>query len=374
MHHNHENTHAPTSCPERRGRSYQTSTTMHAVGLTRRPAVGDVAGNLELLAVPTPRPSPTDVAIKVIASSLHIDEIYAAQGTALGRFYAPKRLSPDHPHIMGSAVSGMVVGLGDRVDGFKLGDEVMVIPDKEPESDSWATYRCVDQMMVMHKPASWSHQQSVATTMGACVAWGAVQMSGVGAGDHCIVVGASGSIGTMMMGYLQSLDCTVTAVGSGDQAEAMLRHGAADVVAYRTDNFADHALRVGDNVDAVFDCVGGREVEDDGFSALGTRGAFATVVGPMKYLGETKLSRLRTTRVLGHVLRRIVTTRFRAKRYIFGERPPRRVIDEALARSIQNDIQMPIADVIPFDLDAIKGAVDTVLEHRSRGRIVIAFE
>jgi alcohol dehydrogenase len=168
-------------------------------------------------------------------------------------------------------------------------------------------------------------------------------MSGVGAGDHCIVVGASGSIGTMMMGNLKSLDCIVTGVGSGGQTDFMLRNGADDVVDYRTDNFADHVQRMGHNVDAVFDCVGGRETESDGFRALGDRGVF-------------------------------VTTRFRAKRYIFGEKPPRRVIDEALTRSVRHDIQMPIADVIPFDLEAIKSAVNTVLEHRSKGRIVIAFE
>jgi NADPH:quinone reductase-like Zn-dependent oxidoreductase len=40
------------------------------------------------------------------------------------------------PHIIGSAVSGTVIGLGQQVDGFRLGNEVMVIPDKEPEADS----------------------------------------------------------------------------------------------------------------------------------------------------------------------------------------------------------------------------------------------
>lgn len=347
---------------------------MQAVGLTRRPDVGHVGDDLEMLTVPTPRPAPGDVAINVVASSLHIDEINAAQGTALGRFYAPKHMSPEQPHLMGSAVSGVVVGLGQQVDGFKLGDEVMVIPDKEPEANSWATYRCVDQQMVMHKPASWSHQQSVATTMGACVAWGAVKMSGVGAKDHCIVVGASGSIGTMMTSYLTSLGCIVTAVGSGEQEEFMLHRGADNVVDYRTDNFADHAQRMGHDVDAVFDCVGGREIENDGFRALDQHGVFVTVVGPMKYLGEKQLSRFETAQVVGHVLRRIATTRFRAKRYIFGEKPPRRVIDEALAQSIRHNIYMPITDVVPFKLNEIKGAVNAVLQHRSKGRIVIAFE
>lgn len=359
-------------CNERLVHDYETSSTMYAVGLTERPTIGHVVDHLKMLTIATPRPTSDQVAIKVIASSLHIDEIYAAQGTALGRFYAPKHMSFEHPHIMGSAVSGVVVGVGSDADRFTFGDEVMVIPDKEPEADSWATYRCIDQQMVMHKPAEMSHQQSVATTMGACVAWGAVTMSGVGAGDRCIVVGASGSIGSMMTGYLKSLGCIVTAVGSGEHELLMRRNGADDVVDYRAANFADDAQRSSQPVAAVFDCVGGRDVERDGFRALGKRGVFVTVVGPMKYLGEIKLTRFEAARVFGRVVRRIVGTRFRARRYIFGEKPPRRVIDEALARSIRHDIYMPTTDVIPFELDAIKSAVTTVLQHRSKGRIVIA--
>ncbi len=324
-----------------------------------------------MLTVPTPRPRPDEVAIKAVASSLHIDEIYAAQGTALGRFYGPKHLSPDQPHIMGSAVSGVVVGLGSAVDRYHLGDEVIVIPDKEPEAGSWATYRCVDQRMVTAKPPAITHHQAVATTMGACVAWGAITMSGVDRGGRCIVVGASGSIGSMMTAYLASLRCTVTAVGSGEHQQLMLDNEAHEVVDYRTLNFADHTNRSGQSADAVFDCVGGSDIERDGFRALGDQGVFVTVVGPMKYLGKTKLSWFATARVFGYVLRRIVVTRFRAKRYVFGEKPPRRVIHEALAQSIQHDIHMPIADVLPFDLHAVKDAVKAVLEHRAKGRIVI---
>jgi hypothetical protein len=78
-----DNTHAPTPCLEQCVRDSQTWATMHAVGLTRRPDVGDV-------------------------------------------------VEPKH----GSAASGTVIGLGQQVDGLRLGDEVMVIPDKEPEADS----------------------------------------------------------------------------------------------------------------------------------------------------------------------------------------------------------------------------------------------
>ena len=76
---------------------------------------------------------------------MHIGEIYMAQGTALGRFYGPKRVSKSEPYILGSTVSGTIVGLGEGVDRFSISDEVIVIPNETGEHGSWATYRCVTQ-------------------------------------------------------------------------------------------------------------------------------------------------------------------------------------------------------------------------------------
>lgn len=131
--------------------AYETASSMNAIGLTQFPEIGKVADALEMLSVPAPRPTAEQVAIRLCASSMHIDEIFSAQGTALGRFYGPKVASPEKPHILGSSVSDVVVGLGENSDNFLLGDEVIVIPDHQMEVGSWADYRCVDQKMVMSK-------------------------------------------------------------------------------------------------------------------------------------------------------------------------------------------------------------------------------
>ena len=74
-------------------REYEDAKTMQAIAMTDFPKIGHVAEQLEMVSVPVPRPAKGEVAIKLAASTMHIDEIYMAQGTALGRFYGPKRVS-----------------------------------------------------------------------------------------------------------------------------------------------------------------------------------------------------------------------------------------------------------------------------------------
>jgi hypothetical protein len=70
---------------------------------------------------------------------------------------------------------------------------------------------------------------------------------------------------------------------------------------------SEHPPIMGSAVSGMGSTVSGTRDRTPGFRALGDRGVFVTVVGPMKYVGETKLSRLKTAQVIGHVPRRIVT-------------------------------------------------------------------
>lgn len=134
--------------------AFQKAPTMKAVGMTEKPQISEVWNYLKMLEVPTPRPENGEVAIELRASSMHIDEIYTAQGTALGRFYGPKNVSAADPYLLGSSVSGVVVALGEGSDKFSVGDEVLVIPNEKGDSESWATYRCVAETMVCRSPRS----------------------------------------------------------------------------------------------------------------------------------------------------------------------------------------------------------------------------
>lgn len=351
--------------------AYVQAQVMPAIAMTDFPKIGQVVDQLRLISVPVPRPKATEVAIKLSASSIHIDEIYAAQGTSLGRFFGPKKVSQAQPYIMGSSVAGTVVATGENAENFKLGDKVIVIPNEMGEIGSWATYRCVEEAFVLPKPSSLCPVQAAALTMAACVAWGAIERGNLRPGDRCLVVGASGAIGITMVQILHSMGAIVTGVCSGGNAELVRTHGASTVIDYTKVDFGTSGCN---SFDVIFDAVGGRETERSAARVLTRRGRFVTVVGPQRFIGERKLSWYAFLKVVGHILWRSVASRFWGPRYIFGEQMPRKTIRSALQCVEQHGIRMPIEAEIPFRLAAIKNAVTLLTSHRAKGRIVINFE
>lgn len=353
---------------------YDSATSMQAIGMTQFPKIGAVADTLEMLTVPVPRPASGEVAIRIAASAMHIDEIYAAQGTALGRFYGPKNVSKSNPALLGSCATGKIVAVGAGASKFDIGDEIIVIPSEHPQAASWAEYQCFAEKWIMHKPPELTHVEAAAATMASCVAWGAIGFAKPKPGDCCLVVGASGAIGVMIMQFLKSLGCHVTAVCSGASASFSRAYGADAHVDYTQVDFADHATSHGIEYDLVFDCVGGREVEASAYRSLKKSGAFLTVVGPKQYIGQEKLSWPAITRVLGHIALRFAITRLNGgPKYFFGEKYPRLVVADAMAQLLKHNIRMPVPETIPFANDAVKTAVEKLLTHREKGRTVIDF-
>lgn len=350
------------------------SATMPAVGMTTRPEVSQVASCLEMLEVPTPRPGRGQVAVALRASAMHIDEIYAAQGTALGRFFGPKDVSPSTPCLLGSSVSGVVVALGEGTSGFQVGDAVLTIPHHMGEFGSWARYRCVSEKMILPKPEAWTHVEAAAATMAACVSWGAAVTGKAKAGSRCVVVGASGSIGLMLVQYLKSLGCQVIGVCSAANAELVLAHGAAEIIDYHCHDFGERLRGRSDQQDLVFDCIGGRDIEASANLALGRHGDFVTVVGPEQYIGERKLSRWQFTKLMAHIGWRMTASLFRGPRYRFAATIPRSIVRDAVQQAVEHDIRMPVEEVIGFELGQVADAVQLLTTHRARGRIVIDFE
>ncbi len=355
-------------------KQFMAADTMDAIGFTSSPKIGEVAESLRMLQVAPRRPEKDEVAVKLAASSIHVDEIYAAQGTALGRFYGPKNVSVENPYILGSSVSGTVVAVGSAVTNFQAGDEVIAIPYEQMQFASWASYRCIGKKWLIPKPDQLSHVQAAAVTMAACVAWGAIKFAKIEQGDHCVVVGASGAIGVMILQFLKSLECHVTAVCSGASESFVREYGADEVVDYTKNEFGEVLAGNGHYCDAVFDCVGGRDIEINAFKCLKKSGTFETVVGPRRYIGEEKLSWPAFLKVMWHIIWRMGITRLNGgPKYTFGEKYPRLVIHDAMEQLLKYDIRMPVPKIIPFEIEAVTESVRAVVTHREKGRSVIDF-
>lgn len=353
--------------------TYQSATHMNAIAMTDFPEIGKVVDGLKMIKAPVPRPQAGEVAIKMMASSLYADELYAAQGTALGRFFGPKVVSETEPYIMGSSISGIIVGLGEKVTNLSVGQEIIAIPSQTPVHGVWAEYCCLKQERIMQKPAGFSFVEAAGIKMAACVSWGAICYGTIKPGDRTLVIGASGGLGMMAVQYLKSLGAQVTAVCSGKNAELVRAYGADDVVDYTQHNFADLAIQHKQFYDTIFDFVGGMDGEESGFRALKKSGSYITVTGPIQFIGEEKLSWLALGKVFFHIAAKSILGRISGPRYIFGEMKPSKIIHEAMAQAVKHQIKMPISQEIPFEIDAVKQALNLILSHRANGRMVINF-
>ncbi len=346
---------------------------MNAIAMTDFPEIGKVIDCLKMIKVPVPRPQEGEVAIKMSASALYADELYAAQGTALGRFFGPKVVSETDPYIMGSSVSGIIVGLGEKVINLSIGQEIIAIPSQTPVHGVWSEYCCLKQERIIEKPEAFSFVEAAGTKMPACVSWGAIAYGNIKQGDHTLVIGASGGLGIMAVQYLKSLGAQVTGVCSGKNVELVRTHGADEVVDYAKNNFANLAIKNNQYYDCVFDFVGGMDAEKSGLRALKKSGKYITVTGPLRFIGENKLSYFQIYKVFSHVIFKSIQGRIIGPRYIFGEMKPSKTIYPAISHAVKHQIKIPVSLEIPFEIKAVKQALKLVLSHRAKGRIVINF-
>jgi len=350
---------------------YQSATQMNAIAMTDFPVIGKVIDCLKMIKVPAPQPQEGEVVIKMCASALYADELYAAQCTALGRFFGPKTVSETEPYIMGSSVSGIIVGLGKKVTNRSIGQKIISIPSQTPVHGVWAEYCCLKQERIMQKPENFSFIEAAGTKMPACVSWGAITYGNIKQDDRTLVIGASGGLGIMTVQYLKSLGAHVTGVCSGKNEKMVLAHGAEEVLDYTKNNFADLTIKNNQRYDCIFDFVGGIDVEKYGFRALKKSGKFITVTGPLRFIGEKKLSWFQLGKVFFHIAFKSISGFIYGPRYIFGEMNPSKTIYPAISYAVKHQIKIPISQKIPFEIEAVKQALNQVLNHRATGRIVI---
>ena len=345
--------------------------TMKAMGLLQKPKVGNIPNEIKELTFSIPKINSTEVLVKIISSTIHVDDIAMAQGTAVGRFLGPKEVSKEKPYIMGTNFSGVIEAVGNKVFQFNIGDEVIGIPNKTGEHGSWATHRCVEQKNIRLKPKELSHQEAASMIIAGCVAYGMLQFSKVKKGDQCLILGASGGIGSVITQMLKSKGAIVTGLCSTRNMEMVKANGADYVIDYTKDKFVEKLESQNKKMDLIFDLVGGKELENDSIKILQKKGKFLTVCGPEKYIGSKKLSWGKVISMFWYIMHRSLLSNIIGPAYIFSAKAPSSIIDEMLDFVIKNNIKVPFDRVIPLQIKELKEALKHLAAHKASGRIVI---
>jgi NADPH:quinone reductase-like Zn-dependent oxidoreductase len=154
---------------------------------------------------------------------------------------SPKALNP------GRALAGTVASVGSGVTGFAEGDDVYGTCD-----GSFAEYARVQATMLARKPANLSFEQAAGAPISGVAALQAVHKAAVGAGEHVLVIGASGGVGTFTVQIAKAMHAEVTGVCSTGSVELVRALGADHVIDYTHDDALDGSRRY----DAIIDVAG----------------------------------------------------------------------------------------------------------------------
>lgn len=342
---------------------------MKALCLLQRPTVGQLEHYLALREVETPTPSRGELLVRVLASSINVDDVHLAERSFFGAI-GGARPTPRRPVTPGVDVAGVVEAVGPGVVGFAPGDEVLGILSHRTRHGGWGEYCCIPAANVVRKPVEYTFPEAAACALGGRTAANAVMEAAVPAGGAALVVGASGGIGSLIVQILAHHGIEVTGVCSSRNTEAVQGLGAVRVIDYTHTSFDE----VPDlpPMDTVIDCTGGKDVYIRARRILKKTGRFVTLVGPRRFVGDERLAVSTLAGILGEILYRMVVSRISGPRYVLaGLSTSMEPLEQLLLRQ---GIKPRISGRLDFSKDSARVGIAHVRTHHAGGKVVLVID
>jgi NADPH:quinone reductase-like Zn-dependent oxidoreductase len=247
------------------------------------------------------------------------------------------------PTIPSHEVSGVVTAVGPGVTTPAVGDEVYALIPFLHDGAA-AEFVTLPADILAAKPRRLDHDSAASVPLAALTVWQALaRHAGVTPGQHVLVHGAAGGVGSFAVQIAAALGAKVTATASARDAAFVSGLGAERVIDYAGSRFEDEV----EDVDVVFDGVGG-DTQDRSWSVLRPGGILVSIVSPP----DPEIARAHDARGLFFVVE------------------PDRAGLEAISRLIDSGKLTPKVDrVVP--LAETRAAYQALEREHRRGKVVI---
>ena len=201
---------------------------------------------LALQDVDLPVPAAGEVRVAVRAASVNAADWHIMRGDP---YLARLTIGLGRPRakVRGRDFAGVVDAVGADVTRLRPGDEVY--GETGMADGAFAEYVCVSSNLVEAKPANLTFAEAAAVPLAGVTALAGLRV--LAAGDHVLVNGASGGVGTFAVQIAKALGASVTGVCSTRNLELVRSLGADHVIDYTVEDFTR-----GSRYDVVFDLVG----------------------------------------------------------------------------------------------------------------------
>lgn len=320
---------------------------------------------LELSSIERPTVGDDGVLVRVRATSVNTPDWvtvtgvpYAVRMTVSERWSWLRRPSCS---VRGTDVAGVVEAVGHAVTDFQPGDEVVgSLWDNSLHTHppgTFAEYTVAPASQLIKKPAGLTFEAAAASVMSGLTALIALRDTGqVGKGTSVLVNGASGGVGTLAVQIAKALGAEVTGVCSTDNVGIVRSLGADHVIDYTKDDFTRAEQRYDVILDNVMNhppSATARVLTPTGLLIPNSVGNSGGVFAGLPRMARAALMGLGSTRV------EFVTCVVNRENL------------EALAALLESGEVKVLIDKV-FPLSDTASAVDHMLGHHARGKVVIA--
>lgn len=206
---------------------------------------------LNVVEVERPVAGPGQVVVRVKAAGINPGEASIRKGLFHSRWPST------FPSGQGSDLAGVVDELGTDVLGLRVGDAVLGFTNKRA---SHAEYVVVEAADLVRRPDQVPWEVAGALFVAGTTAYAAVRSVNAGAGEHAVVSGAAGGVGSLAAQLLKLAGAGVVGV-AGPANHRWLREHGVTPVEYGEGTAERIRAASGGRVDAFLDTFGGGYVE-----------------------------------------------------------------------------------------------------------------
>lgn len=210
---------------------------------------------LQLQEVAKPVPGDHEILVKVSATTVTAGESRVRRFEVPLSYWLLARLaigwSKPRKAIPGMVVAGEVEAVGNSVTRFQRGDQVFAYDITRFRT--YAEYTCLpENSAIACKPSTVTHEEAAAIPFGGITALHFLKQGKIHSGQHVLIYGASGSVGTWAVQLAKHFGAQVAAVCSTSHVALMKALGADQVIDYTKEDW----VRSGETYDLLFDAVG----------------------------------------------------------------------------------------------------------------------
>ncbi|MCH8029346.1 MAG: type I polyketide synthase [Candidatus Dadabacteria bacterium] len=231
---------------------------------TTKPGILD---NLVLREMERPKPGHGEVEIEVHAAALNFIDLMIAMGIYPGQ--------PEGSLPLGTECAGTISTIGEGVDEFKVGDEVIALAPS-----SFASHTVAPAMFVVPKPKAMSFEEAATVPNVFLTAYYALcHLGKMSSGDRVLIHSASGGVGLAALQLAERAGAEIYATaGRPEKREYLKSLGIEHVMNSRTLDFADEIMAItgGEGVDIVLNSLSGDAI-GKGLSILAPYGRFLEI-------------------------------------------------------------------------------------------------